>query len=270
MKRVPVVAGRFYPGKKQNLEQELGSFCSNNTEKKKAWGCIMPHAGYLYSGKTAGEVISRIKITDTVIILGPNHTGQGSAFSIYPEGEWETPLGGVEVDRNVVSLLQKGSNLLEEDYSAHQFEHSIEVEIPFLQYFRRDIKIVPICLGGGTLEDWKRLGEEIARVVQENSLDILVIASSDMSHYEPLAVAKRKDKIALDAIVNLDAESLIENIRQYNISMCGYIPVTVLLSFAKMQGAKTAKIVDYTTSGEVSGDAESVVGYAGVVIYKEG
>lgn len=267
MKRNPVVAGRFYPSDKSALERNLSSLCDKGQQKQKVLGCIMPHAGYQYSGKTAGRVVSKIEVKDRVIIIGPNHTGQGLPFSIYPQGQWSTPLGTVDVDEELADLLLSGCELLEEDYSAHLFEHSLEVEIPFLQYFNEKVKIVPICVGGGNLSQWKKLGQDMARVVEEKRLDVLMVASSDMNHFESLEVSKKKDKMALDEIIKLDEKALVEAVAKHDISMCGYMPVSILISYAKARSAKVAEVVDYTTSEEASGDTSSVVGYAGVIVY---
>jgi len=266
MIREPVVAGRFYPKEKNRLLDSLNNYCKANRIKKKVKGCILPHAGYVFSGKTACRTLSSIHIVEHIIIMGPNHTGEGSGFSVFPKGSWKTPLGEVEVDRELAQKLIEKSQYLEEDYSAHLYEHSIEVQLPLLLYLSSKIKIVPICLGSGRLEDWKNIGKEIASVVKEFNKQVLVIASSDMSHYEPDSIARSKDKIAIEDILKLDEDALIEDIKKHDISMCGYIPVSILISYAKEIGASSVELVDYSTSADAFGDTSSVVGYAGIII----
>ena len=266
MNRKPVVAGTFYPASPRALVATVTDMTDDSASKIEAIGLISPHAGYMYSGQVAGVVISRIKIEDTVIILGPNHTGHGAPFSLWPGDAWETPLGSVAIDDVLRRNLLKNSTLLKEDTGAHMHEHSIEVQIPFLQYLKPEVQIIPIVLGGATPDDYQALGLEIAGVLANTGKCATILASSDMTHYEPRSAAERKDKLAIEAILQLDATMLVDRLTEYNITMCGYAPALTLIAAASKLGATTGELVRYQTSGDTSGDYESVVGYAGIVI----
>jgi len=266
MIRKPVVAGQFYPGSPEQLKGMIGEMVDERVEKVEVIGLVSPHAGYVYSGPVAGAVISRIKFKDTFVILGPNHTGMGKLFSIMTEGTWKTPLGEVEIDSELGEHILAASSHLEEDYVAHQYEHSIEVQIPFLQYFKPDIKIVPIVFSHFTGAAYKEIGKGIARVIKGLGREAVIIASSDMTHYEPQEAARRKDAQAIEAIVDLDEDKLLKRVEGMGISMCGYAPAVSLISAARELGARGAELVKYQTSGDTSGDYSSVVGYAGIII----
>jgi hypothetical protein len=229
-------------------------------------GVVSPHAGYMYSGKVAGAVYSRVKKKRTVIILGVNHRGFGEPFAIMKKGFWETPLGTVPIDTELADLLISSSNYLREDTLAHQFEHSLEVQLPFLQvHFGEDFWIVPIAMKETNLEDYKGLGKEIASKIQRPK-EVLIVASTDMTHYEPQKEAEKKDKEAISSILNLDEDGLFEKVKRLNISMCGYVPTIVMLVATKALGAKEAELISYMTSGDITKDYYQVVGYAGIVI----
>ena len=267
--RKPVFAGKFYPKDAESINQEISDFVNVKQEiKLRALGCVLPHAGYVYSGKVAAMTLAQIEIPDRVILLGPNHTGNGSACSIMTDGAWQTPLGKVKIDRELALLLLSGSKRLEDDTVAHQDEHSLEVELPMLQYFKKDFEIVPIALISQELSVLKQIGKDIASVLENSDYKdrVMFLASSDMTHYEADSQAREKDKKAIDAILALDEERLIREIDNYNISMCGYAPVTVMLSALKALGAKSGRLVIYQTSGDFTGDKTSVVGYAGIII----
>jgi AmmeMemoRadiSam system protein B len=264
--RKPAVAGQFYPASERKLREEIERYVDENADRTKALGAVAPHAGYVYSGETAGAVYSRLTIPETVVLLGPNHTGRGEAYSIQVEGLWRTPLGDAQVDSALAKTILEGSKYLVEDDSAHEFEHSIEVQVPFLQYLRRDIRIVPIVLSEGALDVCREIGKAIADAVSEKSPDTLIVASSDMTHYESADEAKAKDDKAIDAIVNLSEEELVSRVRKFRISMCGYIPAAVMLAACKRRGASRVELVKYTNSGEKSGDFAQVVGYAGIIV----
>jgi AmmeMemoRadiSam system protein B len=266
MTRNPVVAGQFYPGSPDGLRKMVGGLVDDGAKKVEALGLVSPHAGYIYSGPVAGAVISRIKFKDTFVILGPNHTGRGKAFSIMTQGTWKTPLGEVEIDSQLGSRILTTTGYLEEDQMAHQWEHSIEVQVPFLQYFKPDVKIVPIVLAHASGATYKQIGSGLARAVKESKRGAIILASSDMTHYEPHEVAKKKDSQAIEAILDLDEDELLKRVEELNISMCGYAPVVSLISASKELGAKKAELVRYQTSGDTSGDYSSVVGYAGIII----
>jgi len=266
MIRNPVVAGQFYPESSSQLEAMIDGFIDKKATKEETIGLVSPHAGYIYSGPVAGAVISRIKFKDTFILMGPNHTGRGKPLSIMTEGTWKTPLGEVEIDSELGKHILAASSHLQEDYAAHQHEHSIEVQIPFLQYFKRDIRFVPIVLAYSTLATYKEIGRELARAIKDSNKEVVIIASSDMTHYEPQESARQKDTQAIEAILDLNEDELAKRVEELNISMCGYAPAVSLISAARELGATGAELVRYQTSGDTTGDYSSVVGYAGVVI----
>ena len=201
--------------------------------------------------------------------MGPNHTGLGKPFSIMTSGTWETPLGNVEIDSELAQKLAANSSYLEEDSVAQLREHSVEVQIPFLQHFKKDVKIVPIVLSHASGSVYKEIGSEIAEVLESLGQNVVILASSDMTHYEPEEQARRKDNSAVEAILRLDEDGLLERIAEQNITMCGYAPVVALMSAAKALGARNAKLVRYQTSGDASGDYSAVVGYASLIIPKQ-
>ncbi|MCL2149850.1 MAG: AmmeMemoRadiSam system protein B [Dehalococcoidia bacterium] len=266
MNRKPTVAGTFYPASSQALAETVSNLADPANAKVEAIGIVSPHAGYTYSGSVAGAVISRVRLEDTVIILGPNHTGLGVPFSLWPGDTWETPLGNVAIDDELRHALLINSAYLAEDADAHLREHSLEVQLPFLQHQRSGIKIVPIVLGGAAPGDYQALGGEIARVLTTTGQRATILASSDMTHYEPHAAAEHKDRMAIEAITRLNAAELISCLTEHRITMCGYAPTLTLIAAAKQLGATAGELVRYQTSGDVSGDYESVVGYAGIVI----
>jgi len=266
MIRSPVVSGQFYPESPSQLKSMIEGFVDKEAVKEEVIGLVSPHAGYIYSGPVAGAVISRIKFNDTFIIMGPNHTGRGKPLSIMTEGVWKTPLGEVEIDSELGKQILATSKHLEEDYAAHQYEHSIEVQLPFLQYFKKDIRLVPIILSYYPGATYKEIGKEIAKAVKELNKKVVIIASSDMTHYEPQKSAQKKDSQAIEAILDLNEDELLKRVDELNISMCGYGPTVSLLSAAKELGATGAELVRYQTSGDTTGDYSAVVGYAGIII----
>ena len=266
MIRNPVVAGQFYPEAPSQLKAMIEGMVDEKAIKEDVIGLISPHAGYIYSGPVAGAAISRIKFKDTFIILGPNHTGRGKPLSIMTQGVWKTPLGEVELDSQLGKQILATSSHLEEDSMAHQYEHSIEVQLPFLQYFKRDIKLVPIILAYASGATYKEIGKELAKAVKDLNREVVIIASSDMTHYEPQESARRKDTQAIEAILDLNEDELLKRVDELDISMCGYAPATCLISAAKELGATGAELVKYQTSGDTTGDYTSVVGYAGIII----
>ena len=266
MIREPVVAGQFYPASADLLRKEIAGYIDEGAEKAKVFGAVVPHAGYIYSGETAGAVYSRLVLPATVVLVGPNHTGHGEDYSIQVEGSWRMPFGEVQIDSVLAKKILQASNHFVEDDAAHEQEHSIEVQIPFLQYLREDIKIVPIILSHAGVDVCQNLGKAVASAISDREQGALVIASSDMTHYESADKAKEKDGKAIEKIVNLDEEELISCIRKFHISMCGYIPSAVMLVACKELGAKKAELVKYTNSGGRSGDYSQVVGYAGIII----
>jgi len=268
MIRQPFVAGQFYPQTEASLRKMLSGLVDPDLERQEAVGVIMPHAGYVYSGYVAGITISKVEIKKTVIILGTNHTGNGERFSIMTSGSWMTPLGEVKIDSEIASSLLKEGHLLKEDSLAHLQEHSIEVELPFLQYLKNDIKIVPISVSPmAGLSECRKLGEDIANGFKKIGRECIFMASTDMTHYESEEAAKTKDALAIDAVVGMDEEKLFNAVKKNDISMCGLPAVCSLISVCKNLGAKKAGLVKYQTSGDTSGDYSSVVGYAGMIIW---
>ena len=267
--RKPAVAGQFYSSDSKKLKAELELLIDKGVKTRDVIACVMPHAGYMYSGRVAGETISNINIKDKVIILGPNHTGYGKSFGIVTEGTWEMPFGSVDIDSGLASKLLQNSRYLEEDAVSHLYEHSLEVELPFLQYFKKEFKIVPITVSSDSIKIYQEIGREIAKVINDSDLQksILIIASSDMTHYESQAQAEKKDREAIQAILDLNEERLMEKINRFNISMCGYGPVAIMIACAKLLGARKAELIKYQTSGDITQDYSSVVGYAGIIIY---
>jgi len=265
MIRKPAVAGRFYPANSKDLLSELKKFVPPNDQPSKAIGVIVPHAGYMYSGHVAGAVYSEVKVPPRNIVLCPNHTGRGVPLSIMRSGEWETPLGNMRIDEELCTALMEADPNLEDDTVAHQFEHSLEVQLPFIRHVGgADVTFVPITVGTGSWTHLSNLGRAIAAVVEKVAPDALIIASSDMNHYESDAITRVKDRKAIDRVVELDALGLYDVVEQEDISMCGYGPATAMLTAARNLGASKADLVKYATSADVSGDFDRVVGYAGM------
>ena len=268
MIRHPAVAGRFYPGDPDTLLSDVQSYISPPPGEKpvSALGCVVPHAGYIYSGPVAGAVFARLDVPRCCIIMCPNHTGMGQPLSIMSQGAWETPQGKVTIHSKLAGTLKKQLPLLTEDDEAHRHDQAAEVQLPFLQARRPHFTYVPIALGTGRFENLEALGEAIAEVAAAQSERILIIASSDMNHYESDSVTRVKDHRAIAPILALDPRGLYNVVRNENISMCGFGPAVAMLTAAKRLGATSAELVRYATSGDVSGDRNMVVGYAGVLV----
>jgi len=268
--RHPAVAGRFYPRNPEELRAEARAYLSQTKPEKqapvKAVGCIAPHAGYMYSGHVAGAVFARMEVPQRCIVMCPNHTGLGRALAMVSEGVWETPLGEVPIDTDLATALRQRFPALHDDPAAHRAEHAAEVELPFLQLRQSELRFVPIALGTGQFEPLEQLGHALADVIVEQKDRVLIVASSDMNHYESDAVTRVKDHKAIERILTLDAHGLYDVVTQQDISMCGFGPAVAMLIAARQLGAKSAELVKYATSGDVSGDREMVVGYAGVVV----
>lgn len=264
--RPPAVAGTFYEGRRDRLEAEVRSHLSAGASAESAIGAIVPHAGYVYSGPVAGAVFARLEIPPAVIVLCPNHTGRGAPAALDPSDAWRTPLGDVPVDRRLAGRLLTLAPSLEEDAEAHAREHSLEVQLPFLQIRRPDIRLVPISIGARDLDLCREIGEAVAEVVAEETPAPLILASSDMNHYESRAIGRAKDDRALSRVEALDPEGLFTTVLAERISMCGMLPSTALLFAARQLGASSARVVARRDSGDETGDPSSVVGYAGVVI----
>jgi len=268
--RHPAVAGRFYPSDPDDLRAEargyLSQASSTNQTPVRALGCIAPHAGYVYSGHVAGAVFARVEVPRRCIVLCPNHTGMGRALAILSDGAWQTPLGDVPIDGELAGALKRRFPDLQEDSAAHRAEHAAEVELPFLLLRQPALRFVPIALGTGQFEILEQLGKALADVIAAQNDSILIVASSDMNHYESDTVTRVKDHRAIERILTLDARGLFDVVTEQSISMCGFGPAVAMLTAARQLGAKSAELVKYATSGDVSGDRERVVGYAGVVV----
>jgi AmmeMemoRadiSam system protein B len=258
----------FYPGDRKKLQQELKAFVKPSSSPQRVLAAISPHAGYMYSGGVAGAVFSQIEIPETVVILGPNHRGLGARIAVESTGSWEMPMGAVPIDETLARLIiDKAGKDIRADSQAHAMEHSIEVQIPFLQALRTDLTIVPICVSHIVLTACEKVGLALADVVKDYRKPVLLVASTDMTHYESQEAAKTKDHLAIDRILDLDPKGLYDVVAENKISMCGVIPTTIVLSACKALGATKAELVQYATSGDVTGDYGQVVGYAGFVIY---
>ena len=268
--RHPAVAGRFYPGDPDDLRTEAQGYLSQASSAKqvplRALGCIAPHAGYMYSGHVAGAVFARVEVPNRCIVLCPNHTGMGRALAVMSEGGWQTPLGDVPIDAELAAALKARFPALQEDAAAHRAEHAAEVELPLLLLRQPELRFVPIAVGTGHFEMLEQLGKALADVVAAHEDPILIVASSDMNHYESDVVTRAKDHRAIERILTLDPRGLFDVVTQQDISMCGYGPAVVMLTAARQLGAKSAELVKYATSGDISGDRDMVVGYAGVVV----
>ncbi|MBI5055485.1 MAG: AmmeMemoRadiSam system protein B [Nitrospirae bacterium] len=266
MKRKPAVAGQFYPSSPAGLTEQVSGFVDEKAAKETALGVVSPHAGLMYSGAVAGAVFSRLKFPNTFIIIGPNHTGLGSPASIMSSGVWQMPTGELEINENLAKKIMAKSGIIQEDALAHSMEHSLEVQLPFILHFSSAVRIVPITMMGVSLESCRLLGEALANVIKETDGPVTIVASSDMSHYVTDSTARTKDKKAIDRVIALDPEGLYSTVNKEGITMCGVVPVTTMLFAANKLGAKKAELIKYMTSGEVSGDYDYVVGYAGLIV----
>ncbi len=277
--RRPAVAGAFYEGNGQRLKEQIANCYQHRlgpgklpqiseTVKRSLLGIVVPHAGYMYSGPVACHSYAELAKDgkpETAIILGPNHTGMGSGVSIQTEGEWITPLGSVEIDSSTANGILENSQLLEEDSVAQENEHSVEVQVPMLQYlYGNSVKIVPIVIVLQYLETCKDLSAAIAKEAKQKN--VVIIASSDFTHYEPARIAQEKDKRALANIERMEGEELLRTVERDNISMCGPGPVATLLLTARLLEAKSSQILKYANSGDTTGDLRSVVGYGAAKI----
>ena len=274
--RPPAVSGRFYPSDPIELRATVATLLADARHDlgpapaAPFRAVIAPHAGYVYSGPTAAAVFSRVTVPGLVIILAPNHTGVcdvEGGVSLWEAGAFRIPLGDVPIDAETAQALLKVSHgIVGIDHDAHRAEHAVEVELPFLQFLRADVRIVPLVITWDTWDAARLLGEMLAQLVQAAGEPVLLLASSDMNHYEPARVTEQKDAQALDAMRVLDGVELLARCKRERISMCGRGPAAAVIAAAKALGATRADVVDYRHSGWVSGDNARVVGYAGVVI----
>lgn len=268
--RNPVVAGMFYPDDPDLLRHEVRQhLAAAARDAAPTLLAMVPHAGYVYSGEVAGQTLGAANLPDTIVLLGPNHTGLGAPLSVWPGGNWHTPLGPVPVDEELADALAESDAGFTRDTAAHVREHSIEVILPFLQEYTPDLSIVPVAVAEPhpqTLREAAQTLADVLRRVTDAGRRVAMVVSSDMSHYVTHAEAARRDSLALARIEALDPLGLYATVRDRGISMCGVLPATLGLFAALALGAQTARVVAYATSGEVSGDMERVVGYAGVLV----
>ena len=279
--RRPTQAGSFYKGNAEALKtqiencflQELGPKKHPEVNKngpRNVIGLVCPHAGYMYSGAVAANAyyaLAEDGKPDTVVILGPNHTGYGSGLALMNEGVWRTPLGDVEVDGETANRIVRETRLVDVDDLSHRFEHSIEVQLPFLQYlYGSGFKFVPICFQLQDLQSAVEVGRSLVEVLA--SKNAVVIASSDMTHYEPQGNAEEKDLAALKAVEAMDEKLFYSTIEKRHVTACGYGPIAAVMVASKGLGATEARLLCYKSSGDVTGDYSSVVGYAAVSFKK--
>jgi MEMO1 family protein len=265
--RPPAVAGTFYEGTPERLTRQVdGCFASNPPAavKERFIGAVVPHAGLMYSGHVAAAFYAMAELPARLIILCPNHTGAGHFAAINREGAWRTPLGDVTIDTALADALMSRTRLLADDTRAHASEHSLEVQLPFLQRVLGDFSFVPICLGAPRYDMAEEIGAAIAEVIRDQ--DVAILASSDLNHYEDQRETLRKDQLAIDPILALDPRELWRVVDEYDVSMCGFIPTTTMLIAANALGATQARLVKHATSGDANGDYSHVVGYASVLI----
>lgn len=267
MVREPFVAGQFYPGNTDVLKETVDELIGTATEEEvRAVSIVSPHAGYIYSGEVAGDTFSRVKVPDKIILIGPNHTGLGERASVMAEGTWRTPLGDMEIDERLAKAILEGSTLLRADTAAHTQEHSLEVQLPFIYKLNPKAKIVPITVMDADYDECRAMGEAIAAAIKNCDKDVLIVASSDMNHYESEDTTQRKDKLAIKELLSLDAKRLLRVTDEEAISMCGRVAAAITIIASKKLGARAAKLTSHTTSAKRSGDYDHVVGYAGIVV----
>ncbi len=269
--RSPVVAGRFYPRTRDALLREVDRYLESQSRDEKTFeaaiGCVVPHAGYMYSGPVAGAVYRLLPPRSRYVILGPNHWGRGAPLAIMSDGYWLTPLGQVPLDAELAGNIREKCPLLAEDAEAHSGEHSLEVQLPFLQRQAGAFTLVPIAIGLADYPSLDLLGRAVADAIRRSTEPVMIVASSDMNHYEPDDITRQKDEKAIEKILDLDPRGLLEVIRDENISMCGYAPTVTMLTAAKELGAREARLIRHATSADTGGDSDSVVGYAGIIVF---
>jgi AmmeMemoRadiSam system protein B len=262
--RAAAVSGQFYPRSIKDLDRQISRcFEGVPSGEKPVLGAVVPHAGYIYSGNTAAYVYSVLPRADTFVLIGPNHTGQGSSISVSSE-KWSTPLGEVNSDLEFIKALPK--RIIDMDESAHKHEHSIEVQLPFLQHRFSNFKIVSICMGMQDEETALDVGMEIVEAVRKVNKKVVILASSDFSHYKRDKVAREDDAYFISSILDMNIPSFYRKLYEREASVCGYGPISAMLTATKALGAKKASLLKYSTSGDVSGDFDAVVGYAGIVV----
>lgn len=269
MLRLPSVAGRFYPSDPKELTSVIRNYSQAEPQQQaiSAKACLVPHAGYMYSGHVAGAVFARLELPKKIIVLGVRHYPRGEPAAILSSGAWRTPLGDAPIDEELAGALRRECPVLREDSVAHSTEHSLEVQIPFLQVLAAGFSFVPVALGTVQFESLLSVGEGIARVLGNSKESVLLLTTSDLNHYEDDATTRVKDSKAIERSLALDARGLYDTCRNEEISMCGLGPAVALLTALQGLGAEKAELVKYATSADVSGDRSQVVGYAGMIFF---
>jgi AmmeMemoRadiSam system protein B len=269
MLRLPAVAGRFYPSQADELIALVQKYSrrDDGAVPLRANACLVPHAGYVYSGHVAGAVFARIKLPKKILILGVRHQPRGASAAINSNGAWRTPLGDAAIDTTLAAQLCAAIPLLREDDIAHATEHSLEVQLPFLQVLAPEFSFVPLALGSVRFEELLEIGNAIGNVLAVSNEDVLLLATSDLNHYEDQATTCAKDKKATDRLLAMDARGLYETCRDQRISMCGLGPAVAMLTALNRMRATRSELIRYATSGDVSGDLDAVVGYAGMIFH---
>jgi hypothetical protein len=267
MLRLPAVAGRFYPSNPAELSALVRKYSSSGTRHPaiSVRACLVPHAGYVYSGQVAGAVLGGIVLPKKIIILGVRHSPRGEPIAILSSGAWRTPLGDAPIDELLAVALRKACPLLREDGVAHSAEHSLEVQVPFLQVLAPGFTFVPVALGTIHFESLVSVGEALAQVLDDSNEGVLLLTTSDLNHYEDDATTRIKDHKAIEKLLALDPRRLYDTCRNEEISMCGLGPAVAMLTALNVLGVKKSELVKYATSGDVSGDRDAVVGYAGMI-----
>ena len=269
MDRAPMFAGSFYPENSDELITTVTSLIDSTHQARPALLAAVPHAGYVYSGKTAGIVYGQVVIPDKIIILCPKHRHYGERIALYPDGDWVLPTGRVQIDRDLTEQIFLEIPDAKKDTVAHKYEHSLEVNLPFLLQCNPDLSIAAIALAHLDLEECRAVGQGLAKILTDAPDNILIVASTDMSHFISAPEAKKLDGLVIERFQELDPEGLYNTVHKHRISMCGVIPVTVGLFCAAAMGARRGEVLDYTHSGEVTGDHSEVVGYAGMVVWSQ-
>ncbi len=264
-RREPAVAGRFYPSDAKALADEVAGFLGDVSHARPRVAVMAPHAGYVYSGGVAGKVYAATDVPRRVIVLAPNHTGRGARASVWARGELALPGGAVPVDEPLCAALVGRAGLVA-DREAHRFEHALEVQLPFLRARNPDVAVTPIVLGGLGYDECAAIAEAIADAVARAGEPALLVASSDMNHYLSDEETRRRDHRALAPLLALDARALHDRVVGEDHSMCGYLPATVMIEYARRRGAVRATEAAYATSGDAFGERDRVVGYAGVLV----
>ena len=263
--RNPHVSGSFYPSDASELRQYFETTLKPKDALREAKAVVMPHAGYRYSGEVGCQVLSEVRVPQNILLIGPNHRGVGADFAIFDQGEWETPLGRVSIATKIAKKLLQEIPSCVSDSLAHQAEHSLEVLVPFLQFQKPDCHIIPLLIGTLNLSDLSETAIRLGDTLQNSAEPVLVMVSTDMSHYDSDEVTRKKDRYAIDAILNLDPEGLIRAAQVHHVTMCGLAPVYMLLVMKEALNIQKVSLVDYRTSADASGDKERVVGYAGFI-----